>query len=156
MWSAFRNHVPIVNPWPTGWQWEQGPWKGFPHVHVSDVLCYKPIPIIDCSPYISLFHWVLSVTVMSTDVSQVSVATFFLTFFIKTLQVLQKMLPVRICSFHLNTNNFIVSNKETITLLSPKNFELVKSFSIDVNLTDNNSASSGSLSNWLKFWSSAA
>ena len=28
-----------------GWQWGQGPWKGSPYVQVSDVLCYKPIPI---------------------------------------------------------------------------------------------------------------
>ena len=29
-----------------GWQWGQGPWKRFPYIQVSDVLCYKPIPII--------------------------------------------------------------------------------------------------------------
>ena len=29
-----------------GWQWGHGPWKRSPYVHVSDVLCYKPIPII--------------------------------------------------------------------------------------------------------------
>ena len=29
-----------------GWQWGQGPWKHFPYVQVSDVLCYIPIPII--------------------------------------------------------------------------------------------------------------
>ena len=29
-----------------GWQWGQGPQKRFPYVHLSDVLCYKPIPII--------------------------------------------------------------------------------------------------------------
>ena len=28
------------------WQWGQGPWKRFPYVQVSDVLCHKPIPII--------------------------------------------------------------------------------------------------------------
>ena len=28
-----------------GWQWGQGPWKHFPYVQVSDVLCYTPIPI---------------------------------------------------------------------------------------------------------------
>ena len=29
-----------------GWQWGQCPWKRFPYIRVSDVLCYKPIPII--------------------------------------------------------------------------------------------------------------
>ena len=29
-----------------GWQWGQGPWMHFPYVQVSDVLCYRPIPII--------------------------------------------------------------------------------------------------------------
>ena len=29
-----------------GWQWGQGPWKCFPYIQVSDVLFYKPIPII--------------------------------------------------------------------------------------------------------------
>ena len=29
-----------------GWQWGQGPWKHSPYVQVSDVLCYKQIPII--------------------------------------------------------------------------------------------------------------
>ena len=24
-----------------GWQWGQGPWKRFPYIQVSDVLCYK-------------------------------------------------------------------------------------------------------------------
>ena len=29
-----------------GWQWGQGPWKHFYiYIQVSDVLCYKPIPI---------------------------------------------------------------------------------------------------------------
>ena len=28
-----------------GWQWGQCPWKRFPYIQVSDVLCYKPIPI---------------------------------------------------------------------------------------------------------------
>ena len=36
-----------------GWQWGQGPWKCFPHVQVSDVLCYKPIPITFVQPKIS-------------------------------------------------------------------------------------------------------
>ena len=30
----------------TGWQWGQCPWKRFPYIQVSDVLCYKQIPII--------------------------------------------------------------------------------------------------------------
>ena len=29
-----------------GWQWGQVPWKLFPYIQVSDVLRYKPIPII--------------------------------------------------------------------------------------------------------------
>ena len=29
-----------------GWQWGQCPWKRFPYIQVSDVLCYKLIPII--------------------------------------------------------------------------------------------------------------
>ena len=29
-----------------GWQWGQDPWKRFPYVQVSGVLCYKQIPII--------------------------------------------------------------------------------------------------------------
>ena len=29
-----------------GWQWGQCLWKCFPYIRVSDVLCYKPIPII--------------------------------------------------------------------------------------------------------------
>ena len=29
-----------------GWQWSQCPWKRFPYIQVSDVLCYKQIPII--------------------------------------------------------------------------------------------------------------
>ena len=29
-----------------GWQWGQGPWKCFPYIEVSDILCYKLIPII--------------------------------------------------------------------------------------------------------------
>ena len=29
-----------------GWQCGQGPWKRFPYIQVSDVLCYKLIPII--------------------------------------------------------------------------------------------------------------
>ena len=29
-----------------GWQWGQCPWKRFPYIQVSDVLCYKPTPII--------------------------------------------------------------------------------------------------------------
>ena len=28
------------------WQWGKGPWKCFPYIQVSDVLCYKQIPII--------------------------------------------------------------------------------------------------------------
>ena len=33
--------------WTMGWQWGQGPWKRFLYIQVSDVLCYKPIPIIE-------------------------------------------------------------------------------------------------------------
>ena len=29
-----------------GWQWGQGPWKRSSYIQASDVLCYKPIPII--------------------------------------------------------------------------------------------------------------
>ena len=29
-----------------GWQWGRYPWKRFPYIEVSDVLCYKQIPII--------------------------------------------------------------------------------------------------------------
>ena len=29
-----------------GWQWGQGPWMRFPYIQVSDVLCYKPTPIM--------------------------------------------------------------------------------------------------------------
>ena len=29
-----------------GWQWGNIPWKHSPYIEVSDVLCYKPIPII--------------------------------------------------------------------------------------------------------------
>ena len=29
-----------------GWQWGQGPWKHSPYIQVSDVLCYKPIPMM--------------------------------------------------------------------------------------------------------------
>ena len=38
-----RAHWNLTN---MGWQWEQCPWKRFPYIQVSDVLCYKPIPII--------------------------------------------------------------------------------------------------------------
>ena len=29
-----------------GWQWGNIPWKRSPYIEVSNVLCYKPIPII--------------------------------------------------------------------------------------------------------------
>ena len=29
-----------------GWQWGNIPWKHSPYIQVSDLLCYKPIPII--------------------------------------------------------------------------------------------------------------
>ena len=29
-----------------GWQWGNIPWKHSPYIQVSDVLCYKQIPII--------------------------------------------------------------------------------------------------------------
>ena len=43
-WASTR----IWNPPQSvmGWQWGQGTWKCSPYIQVSDVLCYKPIPII--------------------------------------------------------------------------------------------------------------
>ena len=38
-----------------GWQWGQGPWKRLPYIQISDVLFYKPIPIIPKSYYDELF-----------------------------------------------------------------------------------------------------
>ena len=43
MGIAFNDVFLIV----MGWQWGKCTWKCSPYIQVSDVLCYKPIPIMN-------------------------------------------------------------------------------------------------------------
>ena len=45
-WEVLSRTLSSLSGSVMGWQWGQGPWKHFPYVQVSDVLCYKPIAII--------------------------------------------------------------------------------------------------------------
>ena len=38
-----------------GWQWGQDPWKRSLYIQVSDLLCYKPFPIIYTTSLLETF-----------------------------------------------------------------------------------------------------